>query len=80
MGWKKRWNVIILISFKAIISGWGTLSSGGNQPNALQKAEVIIEAKSVGNQAYGGDIGANAFPANATGIDSCQVSFFCRIV
>ena len=69
-----RWNVSTFISLKAIISGWGTLSSGGSQPNNLQMAEVTIQAKSVGDQAYGQDIGANAFPASETGIDSCQVS------
>ena len=68
-----------LISLKAIISGWGTLSSGGSQPNALQKADVTIQAKSVGNNAYGQNIGENAFPASASGIDSCQVSF-CHFV
>ena len=42
-------------------------------------ADVTIQAKSVGNDAYGQNIGENAFPASASGIDSCQVSF-CHFV
>ena len=62
-----------IFPLKAIISGWGTTSSGGSQPNALQWATVTIWEDSVANGAYG-EIAETNFPASIDGsIDSCQV-------
>ena len=62
-----------LFPSKGIISGWGTTSSGGSQPNELQWATVTIWENSVGTAAYG-TIAAASFPASVDGsIDSCQV-------
>jgi len=59
-----------------IISGWGTLRSGGNQPNILQEASVqIIARDSCGR--YGSDVSdfesmVCAGIPNQGGIDACQ--------
>merc|ERR1711936_1058984 len=37
----------------ATVTGWGTLSSGGNQPTALQEVDVTVTTNAVCNQAYG---------------------------
>ena len=44
------------IGMKAIVSGWGTTSSGGNQPNKLKDVEVTVQSNDQCNQAYGGEI------------------------
>ena len=41
---------------KATVSGWGTTSSGGNQPTTLREVEVTVQTKDQCNQAYGGGI------------------------
>ena len=35
----------------ATVTGWGTLSSGGNQPTALQEVDVTVTTNAVCNQA-----------------------------
>jgi secreted trypsin-like serine protease len=59
----------------ALVSGWGTLSSGGVSPNALQQVIVPVVDQNVCNTAYGaGTITANMLCAGymAGGKDSCQ--------
>ena len=41
---------------KATVSGWGTTSSGGNQPTTLREVEVTVQTQDQCNQAYGGGI------------------------
>merc|ERR1712088_749837 len=55
----------------ATVTGWGTLSSGGNQPTALQEVDVTVTTNAVCNQAYG-SITANMNCAADSGKDSCQ--------
>ena len=55
----------------ATVTGWGTLSSGGNQPTALQEVDVTVTTNAVCNQAYG-SITANMICAADSGKDSCQ--------
>ena len=40
----------------AVVSGWGTLSSGGNQPTVLNDVSVTVQSNQACNSAYGGDI------------------------
>merc|ERR1712181_177199 len=37
----------------ATVAGWGTLSSGGNQPNVLQEVDVTVTSNTACKQAYG---------------------------
>ena len=55
----------------ATVTGWGTLSSGGNQPNALQEVDVTVTTNAECNSAYG-RITANMVCAADSGKDSCQ--------
>merc|ERR1712088_1024672 len=55
----------------ATVTGWGTLSSGGNQPTALQEVDVTVTTNAVCNQAYG-SITDNMVCAADSGKDSCQ--------
>jgi len=55
----------------ATVTGWGTLSSGGNQPTALQEVDVTVTTNEVCNQAYG-SITDNMVCAADSGKDSCQ--------
>merc|ERR1712024_380179 len=57
---------------EAIVSGWGTLSSGGNQPTVLHDVTVTVQANSDCNDAYGNSITSNMICAAAPGKDSCQ--------
>ena len=41
---------------KATVSGWGTTSSGGNQPTTLREVEVTVQSNQVCSQAYGNSI------------------------
>ena len=70
----------ICLHSQAVISGWGTTSSGGSQPAALQKANVEVYADSVATGAYG-SIADAAFPAGVADftIDSCQVICTCNV-
>jgi hypothetical protein len=62
----------------ATVTGWGTLSSGGNSPDVLQKVTVPIISNSDANSAYspeGITITADQLAAGLLGIggkDSCQ--------
>jgi len=60
----------------ATVTGWGTLSSGGSQPNILQKVDVntMTNAKCSGSDtAYSpSDITSFMICAAETGKDSCQ--------
>ena len=35
------------------VTGWGTLTSGGNQPTSLYEVDVIVTANNACNQTYG---------------------------
>merc|ERR1712071_318256 len=57
----------------ATVTGWGTLSSGGNQPNTLQEVDVTVTTNAVCNSAYGNNmITDNMVCAADSGKDSCQ--------
>ena len=40
----------------ATVSGWGTLTSGGNQPTVLHEVDVTVQTNAVCQQAYGSSI------------------------
>merc|ERR1711874_185457 len=44
---------------EATVSGWGTLSSGGNQPTVLNEVDVTVTSNADCNSAYGGSITSN---------------------
>ena len=56
----------------AVVSGWGTLSSGGNQPTVLHDVSVTVQSNQDCNSAYGGGITDNMICAAGPGKDSCQ--------
>merc|ERR1719510_225931 len=56
----------------ATVSGWGTLTSGGNQPTVLHDVSVTVQTNQACNSAYGGDITSNMICAASPGKDSCQ--------
>jgi trypsin len=59
----------------SIVSGWGTLRSGGSQPDILQEVTVTSMSNSqcTSGTAYSsGDITARMMCASASGKDSCQ--------
>jgi|ERR1719414_596935 len=56
----------------ATVSGWGTLSSGGNQPTVLNDVQVTVKSNTECNSAYGGGITSNMICAADAGKDSCQ--------
>nr|AOW41608.1 trypsin [Euphausia superba] len=57
----------------AIVSGWGTTSAGGSQPNALRDTAVRTQTNAQCNQAYGsGSITNSMICAATSGRDSCQ--------
>merc|ERR1719510_1764001 len=56
----------------ATVSGWGTLTSGGNQPTVLHDVSVTVETNQACDSAYGGDITSNMICAASPGKDSCQ--------
>merc|ERR1719234_2231211 len=55
----------------ATVTGWGTLSSGGNQPTALQEVDVTVTTNAECDSAYG-SITKNMICAADSGKDSCQ--------
>ena len=68
-----EWGNLLQISLKAIISGWGALSSGGTYPTRLQRANVTIWPNIVGRLAYPTRWTKASFPASVAGsIDACQ--------
>ena len=56
----------------ATVSGWGTTSSGGNQPTVLNDVQVTVQTNAQCNSAYGGSITGNMICAADAGKDSCQ--------
>ncbi|XP_064100784.1 transmembrane protease serine 9-like [Macrobrachium nipponense] len=58
----------------AIVTGWGTTSSGGSQPYELYEVTVPTMTNSKCSQAYSGEITSNMICAglDAGGKDSCQ--------
>jgi len=56
----------------AVVSGWGTTSSGGNQPTALRDVQVTVQSQEQCNSAYNGGITNNMICAADSGKDSCQ--------
>jgi len=56
----------------ATVSGWGTLSSGGNQPTVLNEVDVTVLSNTDCSSAYGGSIPSNMICAADSGKDSCQ--------
>jgi len=55
----------------AIVTGWGTLSSGGSRPSTLQEVEVTVTTNVECNSAYD-SITSNMVCAADSGKDSCQ--------
>merc|ERR1711935_911557 len=56
-------------------SGWGTLKSGGNIPDRLQKVEVPIQSNAECNKKYNGDVKQTSMVCAGVpegGKDSCQ--------
>ncbi|EFX79657.1 hypothetical protein DAPPUDRAFT_104231 [Daphnia pulex] len=56
----------------AAIMGWGTLQSGGSQPDELQQATVQIIPNADCNAQYNGKITNQQLCASAPGKDTCQ--------
>jgi trypsin len=60
----------------SVVSGWGTLSSGGSFPSQLQAVDVYITSRAACNSAYAayGGITENMICAGVTGggKDACQ--------
>jgi len=57
----------------ATVSGWGTLSSGGNQPTVLNEVDVTVQSNADCKSAYGSSsITDNMICAADAGKDSCQ--------
>jgi secreted trypsin-like serine protease len=56
----------------AIVSGWGTVSSGGSSPDQLRSVTVPVVGNGTAQQALGQAISADQLAAGATGRDSCQ--------
>ncbi|XP_017835602.1 trypsin beta-like [Drosophila busckii] len=59
----------------AVVTGWGTLKSGGSSPSQLQKVDVNIVGRTQcqsGTYSYGSEIKATMICAAGSGKDSCQ--------
>merc|ERR1712128_59037 len=56
----------------ATVSGWGTLSSGGNQPTVLMEVDVTVTTNEVCKGVYGSGISDINICAMDAGKDSCQ--------
>ena len=56
------------------ITGWGTLSSGGAQPDVLMEATVPLVSDAACNASYPGEIGDSMLCAGLDqgGVDACQ--------
>ncbi|PFX11529.1 Transmembrane protease serine 11B-like protein [Stylophora pistillata] len=67
-------NLSLVPGKKCYITGWGTLQSGGEQPDELQEASVPIVSHAQCQQAYGGSIHESMICAGLDmgGIDACQ--------
>merc|ERR1719477_1645 len=57
---------------KATVSGWGTLSSGGNQPTVLMEVDVTVTTNTFCSGVYGSGISDINICAMDAGKDSCQ--------
>ena len=56
-----------------LVSGWGTLSSGGSSPNNLQSVNVPIISNAQAAAAYGaGSVTFDQLAAGVGGVDACQ--------
>ena len=55
-----------------MVSGWGTLSSGGSMSSILQEVTISVFANDDCGNYQTGDITANMMCAGRTGKDSCQ--------
>jgi len=60
--------------YPATVTGWGTLSSGGNQPTVMHEVNVTVTTNLECDAAYGsiGRITKNMICAADSGKDSCQ--------
>ena len=56
----------------ATVTGWGSLSSSGNQPTTLQEVDVTVTTNAACNTAYPGSITDLMVCAADPGKDSCQ--------
>ena len=56
----------------ATVSGWGTLSSGGSQPQQLMEVDVSTITNTACNAAYRGAVTASMICAAEQGKDACQ--------
>jgi len=56
----------------ATVSGWGTLSSGGNQPTVLMEVDVTVTTNTFCKSVYGAGITDINICAMDSGKDSCQ--------
>ena len=54
------------------MSGWGTLESGGSQPDKLMEVNVTVISNAECNTAYAGAITDSMICARDDGKDSCQ--------
>ena len=57
---------------KAIVSGWGVLAHGGDQPDHLQKLSVTVTANNACGLYHPDQISDNMMCASNPGKDSCQ--------
>merc|ERR1712198_517754 len=56
----------------ATVSGWGTLSSGGNRPTVLNEVDFTVQSNAQCQTAYGSSITSNMICAADAGKDACQ--------
>merc|ERR1712180_396722 len=56
----------------ATVTGWGTLSSGGNQPTVLMEVDVTVTTNEYCNMVYGSAINDLHICAMDPGKDACQ--------
>ena len=66
-------DITLSSPLKVLISGWGSLRSGGGFPNLLQKATVTLHANSYCQSQYGSRFTNPSNCASASGRDTCQV-------
>jgi len=57
---------------EAIVTGWGTTSSGGSASSTLQEVMVKVISNSDCNKDYSGKINSNMICAKRSGKDACQ--------
>ena len=67
-------NQPLLSGKQCYITGWGTLTSGGSQPDQLMEASVPIVSQASCSNAYPGQIHDSMICAglDAGGVDACQ--------